>query len=334
MINNNNINDIFALQPADYLPHAVLHGIDQDFRETNCYSDLIIEIVNGLGLNPIACLGYTLAADFEGDQWTFGKPSHHDLETMYGIRIEELSLYGALIDQIVTQVQRGSIPLMEADAFHLPDTLGIDYRNAHVKTTIGITAIDKANKKMHYFHNAAFASLEGDDFDGVIAPLASKYSGYLPPYCEIAKLNLVVKHDDATLRDLAFASARHHLHKRPKHNPIQLHAASMQAHQHAIIAGGLPHYHAYTFVALRQLGAAHQLGAHFLIWLDNENPHLVGAAQAFKQISTQAKTLVLKLARVANSGKLTDFNVLFEEMSQQWDIANTHLDAAFASQSR
>lgn len=331
--NNNSLNDIFALQTTAYQPHSVLHGIDQDFRETNCYSDLIIEIVHGLGLNPMACLGYTLAADFEGDQWTFGKPSHHDLETMYGIRIEELSLYGALVDQIVTQVQRGSIPLVEADAFHLPDTLGIDYRTAHVKTAIGITAIDVANKKMNYFHNASFASLEHADFDGVLAPLASKHQGYLPPYCEIAKLNQAIKHDNTTLRNLAFASARHHLTKRPKNNPIKLHAAAIQAHQHAIIVGGLPHYHAYTFVALRQLGASHQLGAHYLLWLDNKNPHLVAAALAFKMISTQAKTLVLKLARVANSGKLGNFTLLFEEMSQHWDNANTHLHAAFNSKS-
>ncbi|HAE99754.1 MAG TPA: DUF1839 domain-containing protein, partial [Methylophilaceae bacterium] len=92
------VQNIFALTPETYQPHA-LHCHDQNFRETNCYSDLVIEIINGLGLNAVACLGYTLAADFEGDQWTFGKPSHHDLENLYGVRIEELSLYRALVDQ-------------------------------------------------------------------------------------------------------------------------------------------------------------------------------------------------------------------------------------------
>ena len=62
-----NLPVIFALTPESFLPHTLLHNHDQNFRETNCYSDLIIEIVNGFGLNPIACLGYTLAADFEID---------------------------------------------------------------------------------------------------------------------------------------------------------------------------------------------------------------------------------------------------------------------------
>jgi hypothetical protein len=323
--------NIFALTPELFQAHALLHNFEQNFRETNCYSDLIIETVNGLGLNPVACLGYTLAADFEDDQWTFGKPSHHDLEALYGIRIEELSLYRPLIDQIVTQVQRGSIPLVEADAFHLPDTVGIDYRSGHVKTTIGITAIDVEKKCIHYFHNATFAKLEGEDFDGILWPLASKHNGYLPPYCEIAKLDNVRLYPDDELRAMAFESAKFHMRKRPAPNPVEKHAEAMTAHQQAIIDGGLPVYHGYTFVALRQLGSSHQLGGHFLRWLANGNTDILAAAEAFDQISTLAKTLVLKLARVANSGKPADLSAVFAEMSMLWSKADHHLKAEFQS---
>ncbi len=323
--------DIFALTPELFRPHSLLHNFEQNFRETNCYSDLIIEIVNGLGLNPIACLGFTLAADFEGDQWTFGKPSHHDLESLYGIRIEELSLYRTLLDQIVTQVCRGSIPLLEADAFHLPDTAGIDYRSAHVKTTIGITAIDVEQKYMHYFHNATFAKLEGEDFDGILRPLISGQNGYLPPYCEMAKLDKLVSNSEQTLYNIAFESAKFHLNKRPTQNPVKKHA---EAHQQTIIEGGLPAYHSYTFVALRQLGSAHQLGGHFLRWLgaadlNTKSADLLSAADAFDHISLMAKTLVLKLARVANSGKAADLAAVFEDMSMHWDKADQHLKNAF-----
>lgn len=321
--------NIFALTPEQFKAHALLHNFEQNFRETNCYSDLVIEIVNGLGLNPIACLGYTVAADFEGDQWTFGKPSHHDLEALYGIRIEELSLYRPLIDQIVTQVQRGSIPLLEADAYHLPDTAGIDYRNNHVKTTIGITTIDVENKYMHYFHNATFAKLEGEDFDGVLKPLASQHKGYLPPYCEMAKLENVILHSDADLRGIALENVKFHMRKRPTSNPMQKYADAMSAHQQAIIDGGLPVYHSYTFVALRQLGSSHQLGGHFLRWMAEGNADLIAAAEAFEQISTLAKTLVLKLARVANSGKPTDLTGVFAELSALWAKADQHLKTAF-----
>lgn len=321
--------NIFALMPEQFQAHALLHNFEQNFRETNCYSDLVIEIVNGLGLNPIACLGYTVAADFEGDQWTFGKPSHHDLEALYGIRIEELSLYRPLIDQIVTQVKRGSIPLLEADAYHLPDTAGIDYRSNHVKTTIGITTIDVENKYMHYFHNATFAKLEGEDFDGVLKPLASQHKGYLPPYCEMAKLENVTLHSEDDLRAIALESVKFHMRKRPSNNPMQKYADAMSAHQQAIIDGGLPVYHSYTFVALRQLGSSHQLGGHFLRWIANGNTDLIAAAEAFEQISTLAKTLVLKLARVANSGKQSDLSGVFTELSALWAKADQHLKAAF-----
>jgi hypothetical protein len=320
-----NIQRFFALDPSEFKPHALLHGSDENFRETNCYADLVIEIVNQLGLNPIACLGYTLAADFEGDQWTFAKPSSHDLQTLYGIRVEELALYRPLVDQLVTQVERGVIPMLEADAFHLPDAIGIDYRSAHVKTTIGISQIDVPNKVMHYFHNATFAQLEGDDFDGVLKPLASYEKGYLPPYCEILKLNQLKQLPEDTLRHIALKSAAFHFKKRLGTNAIQAYAQAITAHQEAIISGGIHAYHAYTFVALRQLGAAHQLGAHFLRWLDAKNADLTAAANAFDAIAGLSKSLVLKLARVANSGKIGNLDAILDEMATHWDIADQHL---------
>lgn len=320
-----NINRFFALTPAEFQPHALLHGLNENFRETNCYADLVIEIVHQLGLTPTACLGYTLAADFEGDQWTFTKPSSHDLQMLYGIRVEELALYRSLVDQLVTQVERGSVPMIEADAFHLPDAIGIDYRTAHVKTTIGISKIDVQNKVMHYFHNATFTKLEGEDFDGILQPLASKEKGYLPPYCDFLKLNQLKQLPEDTLRNIALKSAAFHFRKRNGINPIKAYANAMNTHQEAIINGGIHAYHAYTFVAPRQLGAANQLGAHFLRWLDPQNTDLKIAADAFDAIAGLSKSLVLKLARVANSGKVGNLDAILDEMATHWDIADQHL---------
>lgn len=318
---------LFNLTPAMFSPHT-LHGFNQNFRETNCYGDLIIELVYSLGLEPTACLAYTLAVDFEGDQWTFGKPSGHDLMQLYGIRIEELSLYRSLTDQIVTQIQRGSVPLLEADAYHLPDTAGIDYRINHVKTTIGITHIDVKNKVLRYFHNSVFVELSGDDFDGVLRPQISAQKGYLPPYCELAKLDALKALTQDELRALAFTSAQFHLKKRPRRNPVEQHALVIAEHQQAMIAGGHEFYHAYTFVALRQMGASHQLGAHFLRWLNADDVNLVSAAAAFEQISSAAKMLVLKLARVSHSAKPSDLTAIFADMSAQYTLASQHLEAA------
>jgi hypothetical protein len=66
---------LFDLHPSDYKPHA-LHGFDRDFRESNCYVDVCIGVLHALGLEPTACLAFTLASEFEGDQWTFFKPPH------------------------------------------------------------------------------------------------------------------------------------------------------------------------------------------------------------------------------------------------------------------
>lgn len=316
---------IFSLAPKDYVQHA-LHDHNQNFRETNCYTDLIIEIVNGLGLNPLACLGYTLAADFEDDQWTFGKPSHFDLQNLYGMRVEELSLYKDLETQMLTQIGRGVIPLVEVDAFHLPDTVGIDYRTGHAKTTVGISYLDPERKVMHYFHNATFTSLSGEDYDGILKPAVAEHSGYLPPYCEMIKLEQVKSLSEDALKLLAFASAKHHFSKRHD-NPIDAHAQSMAMHQQQIVDGGLPAYHAYTFVALRQLGASHQLGAHFLRWLDNAA--LNETATHFDAIAQISKSLVLKLARVANSGKVADFSNAFTDMSHHWHQSHNQLQTYF-----
>jgi hypothetical protein len=323
-------NPIFKLTPDDFTAHPLLHGSAENFRETNCYSDLIIEMIHASGLNPIACLGYTLASDLEGDQWTFGKPSHHDLEVLYGIRVEELSLYRPLPDQLVTQVSRGSIPLLEADAFHLPDVAGIDYRTNHVKTTIGITHVDVEKKRMYYFHNATFDKLEGEDFDGVVKPLIAAQKGYLPPYCEIAKLDRLQALDDDALRQHALSLAKHHFAKRPEKNPFLNYMTVIEAHQQAIIEHGEAAYHAYTFVAPRQLGAAHQLGAHFLRWLGNGQAPFVEAANAFDQIAVISKSLVLKLARVSFTGRPADLSGLITNMAEQWEIASQQLKQAFS----
>jgi hypothetical protein len=108
-------------------------------------------------------------------------------------------------------VNLSKVPVIEVDAYYLPDTQGIDYRQNHVKTTIGITHIDIANKKMVYLRNAA-----------------------------------------------------KHFRKRANTNPIIDYQSAIASHQMQIIQGGQAAYHAYTFVAPRQLGASHELGSAFL----------------------------------------------------------------------
>jgi hypothetical protein len=46
--------------------------------------DVWIELLHAMDLEPHAMLAFTLAVDFEGDQWTFFKPTPGDLWALYG----------------------------------------------------------------------------------------------------------------------------------------------------------------------------------------------------------------------------------------------------------
>ncbi|HEY1854481.1 MAG TPA: DUF1839 family protein, partial [Solirubrobacterales bacterium] len=77
---------LLGLDPGAYERH-LLHGPDRDYAETNCYTDILIELVHARGDEPLAMMGCVLAVDFEGDQWTFFKPRPEDVERLYGIDI-------------------------------------------------------------------------------------------------------------------------------------------------------------------------------------------------------------------------------------------------------
>ena len=63
---------IRELDPATYERHLI-HGEGRTWAETNCYVDVLVELLHGLGFEPLASLPFTLRIDFEGDQWTFFK---------------------------------------------------------------------------------------------------------------------------------------------------------------------------------------------------------------------------------------------------------------------
>jgi hypothetical protein len=308
---------IFAQRPEGY-SQSVLHGTDRDFRETNCYVDLCIEVLHALGLDPHACLGFTLASDYEGDQWTFFKPPHGDLDRLYGIDVEELTLWRSLLEHAQTQVSRQHLPVVEVDAYFLPDTSGTDYKKQHVKTTIAITEVDPVARSLVYFHNAGLYRLFGDDFTGIFRQGLKEHDDCLPPYCEIIKTDRVFAAPPPALRDVSRNLARHHFARRPRRNPVELHAQDLARDMELIAKEGAATYHAYSFAVVRQLGANFELAASYLRWLDREGGALANAADSFAMISSTAKRVILKLARVAHSGRPTDLSESFVSMARAW----------------
>ena len=273
-----------------HVPHA-LHGPDRIWPETNCYVDLWIELLHLHGLAPEAMLGFTVRQDFEGDQFTFFKPSMADVESLYGLRLEELAVYDGLEAHARVQTAQDRPVLVEVDAWHLPDTAGTTYGRAHAKTTIGILGLDPEARELDYLHNAGRFTLEGVDYDGLFA------AAVLPPYAEFVK----AVGPPLPRERLAAASLdvlRGHRARAPSRNPILAFRDALTVSAAALVQRPLTVFHAYAFNTTRQLGANFELlGAH-LAWLHAADvADLAGAADAATRLSTEAKAFQFQLAR-------------------------------------
>ena len=314
-----------------YVPHP-LHGDERTWPETNCYVDLWIELLHARGLEPRACLAFTLGLDYEGDQYTFYKPPLRDLRALYGIEVQELNIWRPLTVHAREQYALGRVLMPEVDAFYLPDTAGVSYRNEHGKTTIGIGAIDVERRVLRYFHGRGFHTLGGNDFDGLFR--LGEFAGdasVLPPFAEIAKLDGVRALQTPALVDRAMALARFHLAAAPRANPISRHAARLNDDLAWLRGQSLQVFHQYAFATVRQAGSCFELTSAFLNWLDeNGQPGMQEAAAAFSRLSTEAKTIQFKLARMARSQRDADIAPHMAEMAAAWDEGLSRLTDRFA----
>lgn len=302
------------LDPATYQRHP-LHGEDRAWVEKNCYIDVWIELLHALGLDPMAMLPVTLALDFEGDQWTFFKPSHAELWDLYGLDVQELNVWRPLLDHALTHLGEGKFISTEADAFWLPDTQGTDYRTQHTKTTIILQSIDVEAGRLGYFHNASYHALEGEDFARTFRVGAPPDPTFMPLFAELVRADRKLRRSGDDLRARSRAMARGHLARRPAKNPVHGFAERFARDLPWIQEKGLAFYHAWAFATVRQLGAAFELAGQWAEWQGDLQP----AAAAFLAISTAAKTFILKAARAVNARRPLDARALFDEMAGAWE---------------
>jgi hypothetical protein len=309
------------LDASAYQRHA-LHGDDKDWVEKNCYIDIWIEVLHAHGLDPMAVLPFTLAVDFEHDQWTFFKPPHVDLWQLYGVDVQELTVWRPLIDHAVTHLAAGKLISTEADAFFLPDTQGTDYKTQHTKTTIVLHKIDVGARRLGYFHNAAYHELGGDDSVGLFRLGLPPDPTFLPLFAECIRVDRAQVLDGATLRVRSRDLLRRALGLRPSANPVAAFAARFGADIAQLQTEGLARYHVWAFATIRQLGAAFELAALYLRWLEADPTGSPGplapAAEAFASISAAAKTLILKAARAVNARRAVDFQPLLAPAVEAW----------------
>ena len=314
-------NFIAPLDPAAYRRHAI-HGDGRIWAETNCYTDLLIELVHARGHEPLACLPFTLAIDFEGDQWTFFKPSHAELMALYGLDIQELALWRPVLDHVVEQVERGNHVLVELDSFYLPDTAGTAYQLTHTKTTVGVNEIDPALKRMGYFHNAGYFVVQGEDFDRLFE------FKHLPPYAEFMK-----RRDGALAgQELVDASMRMletHLARVPENNPFTAFKQRFEQDLVWLMQAPIERFHAYSFATLRQYGACFELSETYLRWLGaNGVDGLAAPAADLHAIAETAKAFQFQLARSMARKKALDLSPI-DAMGAKWQSAMDALAARF-----
>jgi len=307
------------LDPTTYGRHR-LHTEGCVWVEKNCYVDIWIEVIHALGLEPRAVLPFTAAIDFEGDQWTFFKPPHDELRELYGIDVQEMNVWRPLIEHALEHLGAGRLISTEADAFWLPDTSGTDYRRQHTKSTIVLNDLDLEKRRLGYFHNAGYYSLEGEDFARTFRLDTPPDPTFMPLFAELVRIDALVRRPASELLALSRSLWRRHLKRRPASNPVRRFQARFERDLPGIQERGLAYYHAWAFGTIRQLGAAFELAAANLEWLTAGGvAGLAPATLAFEQLSAANKTLILKGARATNSRRPLDGAALFEEMAGAWE---------------
>jgi hypothetical protein len=325
------INALPHLDASQY-SRSVLHAETCTWLEKNCYVDIWIEVVHALGLEPRAVLPFTVAIDFEGDQWTFFKPPHDELRELYGIDVQELNVWRPLLDHAVEHLAAGRLISTESDAFWLPDTSGTDYRRQHTKSTVVLADIDVENQRLGYFHNAGYFELSGEDFVQTFRVGFPHDPTFMPLFAETVRFDRLVKRADADLLARSKSLWNKHLARIPATNPVTRFQQRFERDLPMLHERGLAHYHAWAFATTRQLGASFELAASNLRWMQGLGESgLDEALAAFDLIAGSSKSFILKGARVVNSRKPFDGSAMFGELADAWSRGVESLQKKFSS---
>jgi hypothetical protein len=276
--------------PVGYQPH-VLHSTARAYPETNCYADVLIEILHARGYEPLAMFSHLVRVDFEGDQWTFFKPPPADLERLYGIDIHEMQPYRSIPAQIAMQLEQGRTMIVELDSFYLPDTATTSYGSEHVKTSVAADAIDIQSERLRYFHGGGFYELAAEDYRGVFAAAESG----LPPYAELVRFDAGEALRGEALRELGIEILREHRRLVPRDNPFERFGVALSQELAALLEGSLEDFHAYAFATVRMAGSAFEVAAAHALWLFGHPAR--GCADAMLEIVDGCKALSFRLAR-------------------------------------
>ena len=210
---------LWGIDPSGYEQHR-LHAPGRTYLETNCYADVLIELLHARGDEPLAMLSFIVRTDWEGDQFTYFKPPYHDLYELFGIEIHEMLPYRTVPEHIEEQLRLQRTVLVEIDAWYLPDTAATSYRREHLKTTVAPEMIDREGERMRYFHNAGVFDLEGEDYRGAFRMLPQFTADVMDPFIEVVRFDAGEGLRGEALRSRARQLLASHFALRPARNPF------------------------------------------------------------------------------------------------------------------
>ncbi len=304
--------------PGAYTRHA-LHASERSYQETNCYADVLVELLHACEYEPMALFAHIVRMDFEGDQWTFFKPPPEDLELLFGVDVHEMQPYRSIPTQISEQLELGRTMIVELDSWYLPDVAGTSYRTAHVKSSVAADSIDLDAQTMNYFHGPGMFSLGPEDYRGIfrLDPLSEHV---LPPYTEIVRFDAGARLEGEALRAASLSTLRRHLERRPSQNPADRFGTALSAELAALLQGDLEDFHAYAFATVRLAGSGFEALGSYVDWLFGADG--AAAAEAIAAFVDGCKVLSFRLAR----RRMFDSQPLIAALALNWETAMTALD--------
>lgn len=291
-------DDMRMMSQAVHHSHP-LHTEQAVWPQTNWHMDLWIELLHGWQFDPVAALSFTVAQDFEGDQFTFFQYPVADLETLYGVVVQELSLYDAIEQHVATQTARGHVVLLDVDGYYLPDNRATTYRRQHARTTIAIDVLMPEARAVGYYHNDSYQVARADDYAGLfrLLPEQSCDVHLLPPFARVARRRFPALTGPLLLR-ASLGLLRRHLARRPRLNPVTAYRRVFPQHLEWLAASGEAAFHPYAFHVLRQVGANFELLGKYLRWLGQQGQPLPQSiVAACQRLASEAMVMQFRLVR-------------------------------------
>lgn len=311
--------DPLQMRARRHHAHA-LHRGERIWHDTDSQADLWIELLHGYGFEPRAMLAFAVTQDFEDDQFTLPRPPLDDIEKLYGLQVQELSILDSLEERALTQTRRANTVLIEVDAFWLPDTRSISYRRAHAKTTIGIDVIEPDARRLGYFHNTGYHLLDGDDYDHVLHTTPDSHgTAEIFPHVEFVKRARPALTGTAlaeTAADILCA----HLLRRPEHNPVTRWRAAFDGHIETMLERGEAYAGHYAFNVMRQLGSNFEFLGQYLRWMRKLGFDIPTAAPvAAQKIASESMVLQCRLARSLSRGRRDHCEASFDVLEEAYE---------------